>query len=561
MNELELFKQMINASHYGQCIIDNTRNILAANSTFDEIFGKSKNQNIQDLSNIFEDSRVIKLFDDTIANGINGVALKFINQYKFEDKDYSIGVGPIGSSDYYLVEVIDNNHASISRQHLDILFENSPSHIAIINQKLQVVRSNKKFKELFGETGSKTLPDLYKRKNSVAQHLFSEECFKDGKTHSGTQIVYPKDDKKVYLFTTVTPLVVKNGVVTMIIGISQDITEINNIHDQMIDLTDYFHRIFEKSSQGMLVISNKGKIIVLNNAAKVAMNWAKSRKPGIVELSKLLEIDIFDHEHKEYEKVINIVKDNTKYSVRVQVTVLEPSNDRLILLNKLDDEHYTIQKRLNWSADDIENYYHLMNKTIAEKRKLKPVIVDLFKKQLENSGNKELISTWNKGFSKLVFADFIIDQLSSYIEDNTKKRTTIKTSTVLAKLEEDSKEILNHYGIDIKFKTEFHEKITTNSDVLHTALMILIYASAGDLTTMDIIRGSIKVKFSIEKYKSPYILIEDNFYDTQSEKLSEDSCLSSLESVAFLLKLCKCKFNYVFEPNVGRKFWINFEKI
>lgn len=561
MNELELYKQMIDASNYSQCIIDNKKNVLAANSTFEETFGKSVNQNIRDVNTIFEDSKVIDRLDDSIQKKTTAIASQFWNEFKVGDNDYTIGLNPIGNSDYYLLEVIDNGKIAISRQHLDILFEHSPSHIAVINPKLQVVRSNRKFKDLFGETGSKTLPDLYRRKNSVAQHLFSEECFKDGKTHSGTQIVYPKDDKKVYLFTTITPLVVKNGEVTLIIGISQDITEINNIHDQMVDLSDYFHTIFEKCSQGIIIVSSKGKITGLNNAAKVAMNWSKGRKPGIVELSNLLEIDINDTDQKEYEKVIFIVKEERKYSVRVQVTVLEPSNDKLILLNKLDDEHYTIQKRLNWSADDIETYYHLINKALAEKRNLKPLIVNSFKEQLEKTGNTQLINSWNKSFSKLVFTDFIVDKLSSYIEENTKKRTTIKTSTILAKLEEDSKEILNHYGIDIKFKTEFHEKVTTNSDVLHTALLILIYSCAADLTVMDIIKASMKIKFSIEKYKSPYILIEDNFYDTQNNSLMQDSCYSYLETVTFLLKLCKCKFVYEFEPNKGRKFWINFEKI
>lgn len=561
MNELELFKQMIDASPYAQCIINNQMKVLAANSVFEDIFGKAENKNIKTINAIFEDSKVKNLFDDTFKQNTSNVALKLLNKYQIEEKKYSIGLSPIGSTGYYLLEVIDINHSTISKNYLDILFEHSPSLIAVINPKLQVVRANQKFKDLFGEIGTKTLPDLYRRKNSVAQYLFSEECFKDGKTHSGTQIVYPKNDRKTYLFTTATPLVVKNGEVSLIIAISQDITEISNINNQMIDLTEYFQLIFQKCSQGIIIISNKGKITGLNIAAKEAINWAKSRKPGIVELSSFLEIDINDKENKEYEKIVNIVKDNRKYWVRIQVTVLEPSNDKLILLNKIDDEHYTIQKRLNWTAEDVENYYHLINKAQENNRKLKPLIVDSFKKQLEETNNMELINNWNKSFSKLVFADFIIDKLSGYIEENSKKRTTIKTSTVLTKLEEESKEILSHYGIDIKLKTEFHEKVTTNSDVLHTALIILIYACAGDLTNMDIIKGSIKVKFSIEKYKSPYILIEDNFYDTSNDNENQDSCYSSLETVEFLLKLCKCKLTYAFEPSVGRKFWINFEKI
>ncbi len=561
MNELELFKQMIDASQYAQCIINNQMKVLAANSVFEDIFGKAENKNIKTINAIFEDSKVKNLFDDTFKQNTSNVALKLLNKYQIEEKKYSIGLSPIGSTGYYLLEVIDINHSTISKNYLDILFEHSPSLIAVINPKLQVVRANQKFKDLFGEIGTKTLPDLYRRKNSVAQYLFSEECFKDGKTHSGTQIVYPKNDRKTYLFTTATPLVVKNGEVSLIIAISQDITEISNINNQMIDLTEYFQLIFQKCSQGIIIISNKGKITGLNIAAKEAINWAKSRKPGIVELSSFLEIDINDKENKEYEKIVNIVKDNRKYWVRIQVTVLEPSNDKLILLNKIDDEHYTIQKRLNWTAEDVENYYHLINKAQENNRKLKPLIVDSFKKQLEETNNMELINNWNKSFSKLVFADFIIDKLSGYIEENSKKRTTIKTSTVLTKLEEESKEILSHYGIDIKLKTEFHEKVTTNSDVLHTALIILIYACAGDLTNMDIIKGSIKVKFSIEKYKSPYILIEDNFYDTSNDNENQDSCYSSLETVEFLLKLCKCKLTYAFEPSVGRKFWINFEKI
>jgi len=561
MNELELFKQIIDASHYGKCIIDPQKNILAANSAFEEIFGKSKDHKLHDLNPIFDDPKVTDHLDNAISNKTSTVALQFVKQFFVDDKDYSIGISPIGSSNYFLVEIIDNSHTALSRYYLDILFENSPSYIAVVNQKFQVTRANKKFRELFGDYESKSLPELYKRKNSVPQHLISEECFKDGKTHSGTQIVYPKDDKKVYLYTTAAPLVVINGKVTTIIGISQDITEINNIHDQMIELTDYFHSIFQKCSQGIIIIRNKGKITGINSAAKDAINWTKSRKPGIIELSELLEIDIYDNENKEYEKIITFVKDNTKYSVRMQVTVLEPTTDILILLDKIDAEHFNLQSRLNWSAQDIESYYQLINKTLQEKRKLKPFIIESFRKQLEESGKPELIASWNKNFSKLVFTDLIIDLLSAYIEGNAKKRTTIKTSTVLAKLEEDSKGILAHYGIDIKFKTEFHEKVTTNSDVLHTALMILIYSCTSDLMSMDIIRGSIKVKFSIEKYKSPYILIEDNFFDTQNDLSSKDLCYSSLDTVKFLLKICKCTLKYVFEPNIGRKFWINFGKL
>lgn len=561
MNELELFKQMIDASHYGQCIINNKRNILAANSTFEEIFGKFKNPNLQQLNEIFDDPEVKTLMDDSINNNTSGLELEIRKSFKIEGKDYSIGINPIGLGNYFLIEAIDNKQSTISRNYLDILFEHSPLQIAVINPKLQIVRANQRFKELFGEIDYRILPDLFKRRNSVPQHLFFDECFKDGKTHSGTQILNKKDNKKAYLFTTVTPLLIKNGQVGLVLSISQDITEINDLQDQIVGLTDYFHSIFQKCSQGLIIISSKGKISGLNDAAKFALNWTKSRKPGIIELSNLLEIDINNTDNKEYEKMITIIKDERKYSVRTQVTVLEPSNDILILLNKIDDENYTIQRRLNWAAEDIEKYYHLINKSLEEKRRLKPIIADSFRKQLEESGNSELLNSWNKNFSKLVFSDFILDQLSSYIEGNTKKRTTIKPSTVLAKLEEESKALLNHYGIDIKFKTEYHEKITTNSDVLHTALMILIYSCAGDLTLMDIIKGSIKVKFSLEKYKSPYILVEDNFYDTQSEKLSLESSLASLEAVTFLLKLCKCKFNYVFEPNAGRKFWINLEKI
>lgn len=561
MNELELFKQIINASHFGKCIIDNHHNILAANSVFEEIFGESLGHKIEDISHVFEDTEVKELFNDAIDNKTTGLTINSIHKENIASKGFTISISPIGSRDIFQIEVIDISQIAIPRQHMDILFEHSPSYIAIINRNLQIVKSNKRFRELFGEIGTKTLPDLYKRKNSVPQYLLCEECLQDGKTHSGTQIFYPTDERKVYLFTTVIPLIVRNGKVSMVIAISQDITEINNVQDQMISLTEYFHSIFQKCTQGLIIISGNGKINALNNAAKEAINWCKSRKPGIIELSNILEIDVNDDDNKEYEKIVSIVKDDSKYSIRVQVTVLEPTNDKLILLNRIDSEHCTIQERLNWSTEEIENYYHLINKILIEKRKLKPMIVDSFKKQLEKSGNPELLNVWNNKFSKLVFIDFIIDQLSSYLEGNIKKRTTIKTSTILAKLEEESRDNLNHYNIDIKFKTEYHEKVTTNSDVLHTALMILIYACAADLTEMDIIRGSIKVKFSIEKYKSPYILIEDNFFDTQNNLSSKDLCYSSLETVAFLLKLCKCKLEYVFEPNIGRKFLINFGKI
>lgn len=291
MNELELFKQIIDASHYGKCIIDNNKNILAANSAFERIFGKSVSNNIEELSVIFDDPVIKNLFSDTISKKYPNVGIKTSKDF---GKEFSISISPIGELNYFLIEIIDSSTTTLSKENMDILFEHSPSFVAIIDPNLRVLRANRKFKELFGEIGTKALPELYKRKNSVPQYLMSEMCFKTATTQSGTQIVYPKDDRKVYLFTTAIPLNVVNGKVTKVITISHDITEINNIYDQMVELSDYFHTIFQKCSQGMIIISSKGKITGLNNAAKEAMNWSKSRKPGIIELSNLLEININD---------------------------------------------------------------------------------------------------------------------------------------------------------------------------------------------------------------------------------------------------------------------------
>lgn len=330
-------------------IMDSQQNIVAVNKRFEQIYGSNwKNAKCHEFC---KNSKVPCLrcqIQKVIQTGsieiVQDSSLDVNGKLLFDVVIFS----PIYNGDgevAYVQEIsIPQKDVHHWENDFNVLFENSPNFITIVDRDLNILRANRRMINTFGNLRGKKCYEVFKKKKQICNNCPTLEAFNDGIIHSASQVGFTSTGEKTYYIMTSAPLNFdENGKPTKVMEIGIDITEINKLQEQLNFIHDFYGNLIEKSSEGIVAIDKKGKLQIFNSAAEKLLGWNSRRKPGIAQARKFLPPQFFE-ELTGNETTIEYVKTTIKnledeeIPVHLKIFDIKDKNDvmgRVAIMNDL----------------------------------------------------------------------------------------------------------------------------------------------------------------------------------------------------------------------------------
>ncbi len=121
------------------------------------------------------------------------------------------------------------------QQEYQILFDRVPCYITVIGEDYRIVRANEAFRNNFGDVLGEQCYKVYKRRKTKCPNCPAEKTFKDGAVHHSTQQGVSKSGEKIHYAVSTSPLMKSGETIAHVIEISDDITELKKLENEIID--------------------------------------------------------------------------------------------------------------------------------------------------------------------------------------------------------------------------------------------------------------------------------------------------------------------------------------
>ncbi|MCP3873427.1 MAG: response regulator [Desulfobacteraceae bacterium] len=116
------------------------------------------------------------------------------------------------------------------------LFNESPSYITIQDKNLNIVETNKIFKDHFSYKKGRACYQIYKGRTSHCPDCPVQKTFKDGKSHTAEMEVILKDASVRNVFIQTSAITGEKGRIKHVMEMSTDVTMIHELQDHLASL-------------------------------------------------------------------------------------------------------------------------------------------------------------------------------------------------------------------------------------------------------------------------------------------------------------------------------------
>ena len=559
---------IIHSMSVGIAVFDINYNVIFFNDYFSNNFEVNTNKNLKPA---FLNSEVKKYFNDAISKGKDTNFFWISDNLKFKTKPIMVNLKFIndGSSKFLLCIISENNDSNHWQREFNLLFEKVPSFICIVDRDLNVIRSNEKYRETFGDSHSIFTTDVARRKAVESSYSPSPIVFREGMEFIATQVGTTKNGSKCNLVVSSYPLVIsEEGKVLLVMEIITDISELTLLQEQLNQAHDFYSELIENSADGIIAYDNKGRVQLFNSAARRILNWNHNRKPGLSKIIEMLPDDFLKDadingsiiNNKEYT-----IKDSEGRQIPVRLNAFELKNKKnsmgramimqdLRLIKALEEE-----KKLAEKEAMVTTFVALEANTVKIFENENKWF-DKFEKILFNAEKDEVEKAWNILRNKFKQHNNIISTFIKLSKGYTPNYSYFDFNELIAQINNIYNDIAESDKIDFNL-TVVGEFGRMNSDRGMLDILLNILLSNSFEASLDN-PGKPKVRVKIENKKSSFrIEVTDNGTYITPDKLERffrvrDSkeARFGLLTVAILVRSCGGSINASSSLSDGNKF-------
>ena len=177
------------------------------------------------------------------------------------------------------------------------LFNESPSYITIQNRDFQIVESNNRFKEQFGDQEFLYCYQVYKKRSETCSGCPVEKTFMDGKSHVAEMDVRLKDGSTRNFLVQTSAVTDAKGVTEHVMEMSTDVTMIHELQDHLAALGLHISSI-SHGIKGLLTGLDGGDYLISTGIQKkdtglVADGWEIVKEK--IAMIRRMVLDILFH--------------------------------------------------------------------------------------------------------------------------------------------------------------------------------------------------------------------------------------------------------------------------
>ncbi len=154
-------------------------------------------------------------------------------------------------------------HLDARRKMYKALFDEVPCYLTLISRDYKIVKSNRAFRDTFGELEGRNCFKAYKGLDSKCPDCPVEKTFATGETYNSEE-VWRLRDREANVFVTTSPIVDDSGNVLEVMEMSVDITSLKRLQRELEKRQREYQQLFEKVPCYLTVVDKNYQIIQAN---------------------------------------------------------------------------------------------------------------------------------------------------------------------------------------------------------------------------------------------------------------------------------------------------------
>jgi len=271
-------------------VIDRDHRIVEANRSFKQQFGDSVGRHCYEVykkrSIVCEKCPAAKTFIDgqlrrSYEQGFNQAG---------EPVDYSLYITPISVDKenpeviYVVQTAMDITQWTQQEKEHRVLYDWAPCYIAVLDRNYRIIRGNQRLWKAFGNRMGEYCYQVYKGRTEKCAACPAEKTFQDGHIYHAEQKGRTKDGKIAHYIVTSAPLKEFGGRVDQVIELCMDTTQHKTIQTELSKLRAIQESLIEHSHDGIMVIDEKGEMIIFNPALEALLHLSGQSVRNVSDL-------------------------------------------------------------------------------------------------------------------------------------------------------------------------------------------------------------------------------------------------------------------------------------
>lgn len=266
-------------------VIDRHYDIIHANKSFEQMFGAWRNRKCHD---VYKNKAVAwavackvcngrEVFRDGIARtneevGFNryGRLTRYI-QHVLPIKDESGEVRLI-------VEISSEiNEIDLMRKEHEILFDQVPCNIMVINRDFRIVRTNLRMRQLLGDIEGENCFKALKGYDEKCAECTAHQTFSDGEIHYGSHVWAHQGEHASHMLVTTVPLKKADKSIDLVLEMAMDVTKTIQLEDELKIAHTFLESTIDTALDGILALDDKNNVTIINTAARRIFHFPENQ--------------------------------------------------------------------------------------------------------------------------------------------------------------------------------------------------------------------------------------------------------------------------------------------
>jgi PAS domain S-box-containing protein len=233
-------REVLEQLPFNVAVIDRDFNVVDANGDFAEYFGEWRGKKCYEVykksDGPCEQCNTMKTFEDGETRVTDEVGI----DQQGRRTHYVVHSAPLrrlpnAPVEYVLEMSSDVTETRRWQQEYQILFDRVPCYITVIDEDFRIIRANEAFRERFGDAIGQHCFEAYKGRKRKCPHCPAAKTFKDGTVHRSSQVGTSIKGERTHYQVTTSPLTRGGGTVAHVIEISNDITDLKKLEEEMLE--------------------------------------------------------------------------------------------------------------------------------------------------------------------------------------------------------------------------------------------------------------------------------------------------------------------------------------
>lgn len=280
-------------------MIDRQYNVVYANAAFEKMFGAWRQQKCysvyKDRDSLCLSCKGSKTFENGLPQvnqevGYNseGLLTRYIK--------HTVPIVDENGHIPYLIEMCtDITEIEQIRREYQLLFDQVPCSVLIIDRNFRIVKTNAKARQMLGDLEGHHCYKGLKGMDHKCDECTASKTFQDGALHTGHHIWRIKGGETIHLHVVTVPLMLTNDSFDMVMEMAVDVTQTIKLEDGLRFAHTFLETMIATSMDGILAVSPDETVKIINDSAMQIFKLKADQKLTPEELKKILPEGLFEN--------------------------------------------------------------------------------------------------------------------------------------------------------------------------------------------------------------------------------------------------------------------------